>query len=136
MHLYRIISSCTWHFIPQGLTTGCGTVTSPAALATVVTTYRAHADVLRLTIGALAQLCQVHAGRRHVLTSDAARAVVLGIRAHASDAAVASEACYFLAAIAYGGRDARQAALDAGADEALMVIARRFKGKASHQQTA
>jgi hypothetical protein len=112
-----------------------GAAGAPTALAKLVATYRGRADVLRLVIGALAQLGQRESGRKHVIASPAPSAVVLGIRAHASDAVVCDEACYFLASLVYGGREGRQAALDAGADESLRMIARRFGGKATHEKT-
>lgn len=112
-----------------------GAAGAPTALATLVTKYRAMADVLRLSIGALAQLAQEDAGRKHVIDSQVTRAVVLGIRAHASDALVCHEACFFIAALAYGGRAGRQACLEAGAQKVLKMVARRFRGKATHDQT-
>ena len=92
-------------------------------------------DVLRLTIGALSQLSQVEAGRKHVIASEAPRAVILGIRAHASDPVVCHEACFFLAALVYGGIEGRQAAVNAGAPAILQMILQRFKDKKSHEKT-
>lgn len=113
----------------------CGKAGAPNALAKAVLTYRAQADMLRLSIGALVQLAQVEAGRRHVIGSKAIAAVVVGMRAHASDAAVLDEGCYFIAALAYGGREGRKAANEAGMGEVLNQAIRRFGGKPSHAKT-
>ena len=112
-----------------------GRAGAPAALAHLISTYRAMDDVLRLTIGALSQLSQVEAGRKHVIDSEAPKAVILGIRAHASDPVVCHEACFFLAALVYGGPEGRRAAVDAGAEAVLQMICKRFKEKRSHEKT-
>lgn len=112
-----------------------GNAGAAAELARVVSHYRAATDVLRLSLGALTQLAQKEAGLNFVLaTPEAASAVVLGIRAHGSDATVLHEACLFIAALAYGGPRGRRAALGAGCVEVLRVAIRRFTS-AQYKQT-
>ena len=80
-------------------------------------------------------LAQVQAGRHYVLASQVTEAVVLGMRAHGSEVVVFDEGCYFVAALAYGGPEARKVALDAKADMQLASCVRRFGSKRSHAKT-
>ena len=91
--------------------------------------------MLRLAIGGLSHLAATPAGRQHVIGSKAIEAVMLGMRAHGSDAQVLDEACRFVAALAYGGADGRRAAIEAKADEMLAVAVKRFGGAAQYAQT-
>ena len=95
-------------------------------LADVVVAYKARADVLRLSVGALSHLAATDAGRTHVIKSKASEAVVLSMRAHMSEPEVLDECCRYIAALAYGGAEGRKAALDAKADEILKVAIARF----------